>query len=313
MMVKFRLGVAQKLRLRKVLKVNGCRLRQLRARPYCIVTTINAFTGESKQVKASCVEELRKVIASEEPFVDLRLFHNNVELSDFDDIETKVIIIRELNPSKAIAYLSDMVNADTPWYWRKMDLSPQNICKVKTTTLALRKMDLLPHHVVEILDVVMHWDNYVVIPKHINLDIGKIIGRACVDFKLEIPLMLQTMLPLDDYMDDGGYVPHWLPHALEEIVMQRPVIIAPYVTDMIKACMVRNKFEFSQAEVDKLVDVIWRAEYGVIPEYVARIKSRRLGGFFCYEDVRGSNAALLDVLCRVGPALDATSCGNIYL
>ena len=86
-MVKFRLGATQKLRLRTALKVNGCRLRQLRARPRRSVIASNAFTGESKQVEVSCVEELRKVIDTDVPFMSLRLFHNNVELFVFDDIE----------------------------------------------------------------------------------------------------------------------------------------------------------------------------------------------------------------------------------
>ena len=107
-MVKFRLGATQKFRLRIALKANGCRLRQLRARPRRSVIASNAFTGESKHVEVSCVEELRKVIDTDIPFVSLRLFHNNVELSDFDDIEAEVTFVRVPNPIKALAYFDRM-------------------------------------------------------------------------------------------------------------------------------------------------------------------------------------------------------------
>ena len=71
-MAKLHLTVAQRLRFRKTLKVNACRLRQLRGRPYRCVTASNAFTGESKQVEVSCVEELRKVIDTNVPFANVR-------------------------------------------------------------------------------------------------------------------------------------------------------------------------------------------------------------------------------------------------
>ena len=141
MMVKFRLGVAQKLRLRKVLKVNGCRLRQLRARPHRSVIASNAFTGESKQVEISCVEELRKVIDTDVPFVSLRLFHNNVELSDFDDIEAEVTFVRGPNPIKALAYL-DRMDLTCGCIWGDLAWSKDDTTSVKETILALRKISL---------------------------------------------------------------------------------------------------------------------------------------------------------------------------
>ena len=187
-MVKFRLDATQKLRLRTALKVNGCRLRQLRARPHRSVSASNAFTGESKQVEVSCVEELRKVIDTDVPFVSLRLFHNNVELSDFDDIEAEVTFVREPNPSKALAYLGRMDSMDSStcgceWgeAWSKNDTT-----SVKETILALRKMDLLPHHVDDILYFARRWVYIYGLPSCILSDLGIIIGQACVDSKFEL-------------------------------------------------------------------------------------------------------------------------------
>ena len=147
-MVKLHLTVAQRLRFRKTLKVNGCRLRHLRGRPYCRVTASHAFTGESKQVEVSCVEELRKVIDTNVPFANVRIFHKNVELSDFHDIETEVTFVREPSPSKALAYLTYMDSRLGSCCSEGCDWSEYDITNVKGTIRALRNMDLLPHQAV---------------------------------------------------------------------------------------------------------------------------------------------------------------------
>ena len=308
-MVKFRLDATQKLRLRTALKVNGCRLRQLRARPHRSVIASNAFTGESKQVEVSCVEELRKVIDTDVPFVSLRLFHNNVELSDFDDIVAEVTFVREPNPAKALAYLHRM-DLTCGYQWGDMAWSKNDTTSVKETILALRKMDLLPHQVDGILFLARQWVDIDGLPSYIPSDMGIIIGQACVDSKFEMAFILEQ-LPLNDQIDERTFAHEWLVHTLKEIILRRPAIIVPYVTAIIKA-MVPNWVKKARTEVDNLVGAIWRAEHVAIIEYLTRIKSAPVGSDLgcCFMDRFSNNCAILDALCQVQWASEVIRCGK---
>ena len=305
-MVKFRLGATQKLRLRTVLKVNGCRLRQLRARPRRSVIASNAFTGESKQFEASCVEELRKVIDIDVPFVTLRLFHNNVELSDFDDIEAEVTFVREPNPIRALVYLDRMDLRVRGWPGGDPAWSKDDTTSVKEIILALRKMDLLPHQVGDIYSFAIQGAGIEAFPGYILSDMGIIIGQACVDSKLEMAFIMEGLPLRDDRMCE------WFLHTVKEITSQRPAILAPYVTGIIKA-MVPYWVEYAQIEVDKLTGAIWRAEHVAIIEYLTRIKSAPLvnsGYRPCFMDWFPKNCAILDALCQVQWASEVIRCGN---
>ena len=313
-MVRFRLGATQKLRLCTALK-NGRRLRQLRARPRRSVIASNAFTGESKQVEVSCVEELRKVIDIDIPFVSLRLFHNHVELSGFDDFEAEVTFVREPNPIKALAYLDRMdLTCGGTWgggcTWADLAWSKDDTTSVKETILALRKMDLLPHQVHAVFYFAREWDNIKEFPSCILSDMGMIIGQACVDSKFEMAFILKQ-LPQNDQIDGRTSASEWLAHTLKEIISRRPAIIAPYVTAIIKA-MVPNWVKYAQTEVDKLVGAIWRAEHVAIIEYLTHIESAPLGYGFscCFMHVFPNNCAILDALCRVQWASEVIRCGN---
>ena len=151
-MVNLRLGATQRLRLRAVWKAKCRHLQQLRARPRCIVTASNAFTGESEQVEVSCIAELRGRIETSPRFVNVRIFHNNLELSDFDHIETQVTYVREADPSKALVYLNDMASKFGPLgelHWLEGE-----VVAVKSTIQALCAMDLLRHHFDELIELV---------------------------------------------------------------------------------------------------------------------------------------------------------------
>ena len=304
-MVKLHLTASQRLRFRKTVK--DCRLRLLRCRPYRYVRASNVFTGESKQVEVSCVEQLRKVIATGIPFADVRIFHENVELSDFHDIETEVTFVREPSPSKALAFLSCM-DARMYKYPRQCNWSEYDITKVRETIRALCNMDLLYRQVISILHMARHWDEYREIPNYIMSDIGTIIGRACVDFELGITFILPQIRRLRVCCR----VPKWLLGALTEIVAQQRGIVAPYVATIIKdmAAYIQSTLAVFAAELtiyatygvspslrrltefDKLADAIFRAEQLVPIEHVIRMQ-------FVLLPLCPDRHAILKVLCHI--------------
>ena len=191
--------------------------------------------------------------------------------------------------------------------WSKDDTTT-----VKETILSLRNMDLLPREVHDILYFAGEWGNLYLkgFPSCIGSVLGIIIGQACVDSKIEVAFILEQ-LPLSDQIDQRTFAPEWLVHTLKEILSRQPAIIAPHVTAIIKA-MVPNWVKYAQAEVDKLMGAIWRAEHVAIIEYLTRIRFAPVGyGFNCFfMDGFPNNCAILDALCRVQWPSEVIRCGS---
>ena len=177
-MVNLRLNSFKKLRLKAILKSKWVRLEQLRARQRCCVTVSNAFTNESQQFEVACIEELRACIENNMRFVKARIFYNNRELTDYDDIETHLTFVKEADPKKALVYLNDMDSKIISWYdelpWR-----PNEVMVVKSTILALRTIDFLPHHVHELILLGNSWTYVRNIPNEFFSDRGTPISQVC--------------------------------------------------------------------------------------------------------------------------------------
>ena len=171
-------------------------------------------------------------------------------------------------------------------------------------------MDLLPRQVGDIYYFAIQWARIEAFPGCILSDMGIIIGQACVDSKFEMACILEQ-LPLNDHIDESPIASEWLVQTVKEIVSRRPAIIAPYVTTIIKA-MVPNWVKYAQAEVDKLMGAIWRAEHVAIIEYLTRIRFAPVGyGHDCFfMDGFPNNCAILDALCRVQWPSEVIRCGS---
>ena len=325
-MVNIRLNSVKKLRLKAVLKSKWVRLQQLRARQRCCVTVSNAFTSESLQFEVVCIEELRACIENSMRFVKARIFHNNRELTDYDDIETQLTFVKEADPKKALVYLDGMDSKITSWDdelpWRTNE-----VMVVKTTILALRMMDLLPHHVYELILLGSSWTHLRNIPNELLSDLGTTIGQACAGLMMMPKSMVRAIQELTLGIHD---VPRWMLAALMEIAVQRPAMLRPYVLDIIKGTVLflnnspwyrRDWANHAQIEFDKLMGCLQGIEHFGVMEYITILKACLTEA--CLTDGSGwlcklcskckSRLAILDVLCRMGLVGLPSECGNVLL
>ena len=318
-MVNIRLNSVKKLRLKAVLKSKWVRLQQLRARQRCCVTVSNAFTSESLQFEVVCIEELRACIENSMRFVKARIFHNNRELTDYDDIETQLSFVKEADPKKALVYLVGMDSKITSWDdelpWRTNE-----VMVVKTTILALRMMDLLPHHVYELILLGDSWTHVRNIPNEFLSDLGTTIGQACAGLTVIPKRMMEAIQRLTAWFND---IPRWTLAALMELAAQRPAMVQPYVLDIVKAIVLflnnspwyrRDWANHTQIEFDKLMGCLQGIEHFGEMEYVTILKACLADGWLCkFSSSCKSRLAILDVLCRMGLVGLQSECGNVLL
>ena len=159
-------------------------------------------------------------------FGKARIFHNARELSDFDDVQTRVTFIQESVPDKAIRYLWKIC-ART-----KMYISLYDCCDIHSAVDALRNMDLLPHHVDYITNLANDFGvgtNYQ-FPEHILSHMGTVIGQACVGLRL-IPKDFDVFIKT---LSRQLEVPCWMVKAFAEIYEQQPSILEPYALLIVK-------------------------------------------------------------------------------
>ena len=318
-MVNMRLNSVKKLRLKAVLKSKWVRLQQLRARQRCCVTVSNAFTSESLQFEVVCIEELRACIENSMRFVKARIFNNNRELTDYDDIETQLSFVKEADPKKAIVYLvgmdSKITSGDDKMPWRTDELMD-----VKSTILALRMMDLLPHHVDELIWLGNRWSKVRNIPNEWVSDLGTAIGQTCAGLMTMPESMVESFGRLRYGQDN-----RWMVAALMEIAAQRPVMLRPYVLDIVKYTVWflndntlygyrKDWANHTQIEFDKLMGCLQGIEHFGVMEYVTILKACLNDGWSCKSSSAcKTRLAILDVLCRMGLVGLQSECGNVLL
>ena len=318
-MVNLRLNSFKKLRLKAILKSKWVRLEQLRARQRCCVTVSNAFTNESQQFEVACIEELRACIENSMRFVKARIFHNSRELTDYDDIETQLYVVKEADPKQALVYLVGMDSKITSWDdelpWRT-----DEVLVVKSIIMALRMMDLLPHHVYELILLGDSWTHVRNIPNEFLSDLGTIIGQACVG----LMMMPKGMVDEIRYLTVGIHdIPRWMLAALTEIAAHWPAMLRPYILDIVKGTVVfldnspcYRKYWANQTQIDfdTLVGCLHGIENFGVMEYVMILKACLTDGWFCkFSSICKLRLAILDVLHRMGLVCLQSECGNVSL
>ena len=92
-MTRLRLRTNQKLRLQELLKV--IRLPQLHANTIQAVRLKSAFTGATEQFDVACIEDLRAILRRRFLFTKVRLFADNEDIAESDDIKLGVLVITQ--------------------------------------------------------------------------------------------------------------------------------------------------------------------------------------------------------------------------
>ena len=92
-MTRLRLRTNQKLRLQELLK--AIRLRRLHANTIQVVCVKSAFTGATEQFDVACVKDLRAILRRRFPFTKVRLFADNEDIAESDDIKLGVLVITQ--------------------------------------------------------------------------------------------------------------------------------------------------------------------------------------------------------------------------
>ena len=193
-MTKLRLRTNQKLRLQELLK--AIRLRRLHANTIQVVCVKSALTGATERFDVACVKDLRALLRRRFPFTKVRLFADNVEISDSDGMKAELVFVKEADPWRVIALLRDVtttVSLRIKRHWIKygrwsdyLHWQANTISEIKSALHALCTMDV-PVEVSDALSLIFFgWacmrevgSTIHKVTQTVLLEMGKCLGEVC--------------------------------------------------------------------------------------------------------------------------------------
>ena len=193
-MTRLRLRTNQKLRLQELLK--AIRLRRLHANTIQVVCVKSAFTGATERFDVACVKDLRAILRRRFPFTKVRLFADDREISDSDDIKVELVFVKEADPWSVIALLHDVtttVSLRNKRHWIEygrwcdyLHWQDNTISDIRSALHALCTMDV-PVEVSEVLSLIFYeWaclgevgSTIHKVSQTVLLEMGKCVGEVC--------------------------------------------------------------------------------------------------------------------------------------